>query len=54
MRHEYPEYWAYGLCCVPDPAGRLPAGDGDEDIDFPTLEVRPAPPSGSSARTLAE
>jgi hypothetical protein len=49
MRHELPEYWAYGLYFNPN-AGRLP--DDDLDTDLSAGEVRPAPPADSPAWTL--
>ncbi|WP_455907632.1 hypothetical protein [Streptomyces mirabilis] len=49
MRHELPEYWAYGLYFKPN-AGRLP--DDGLATDLSAWEVRPAPPAGSPAWTL--
>ncbi|MFJ8792801.1 hypothetical protein [Streptomyces sp. NPDC102462] len=56
MCHEFPEFWSYGLCYYPDPSGRLPTGDEDDDanFDFTRLTIRPTPPKNSPFWTLEE
>ncbi|POX55508.1 hypothetical protein C3489_10110 [Streptomyces sp. Ru71] len=56
MRHELPEYWAYGAYYRPDDQDRLPTGDPayDAAIDFTRLPLRPAPPRDSDCWTVGE